>query len=86
MAAEEGNGSNDSAQGKRRQLILTFDSDTHTMEISGKIANTEQALSMLAMATREYERQLRAQQAITLQQQLQDMARSAKIAESLRGN
>jgi hypothetical protein len=74
-----GNGSD-----KTDELVLRFDRATTSLAISGHVYNIDTALAMLAMATREYERQLRTQQAMQLQAELRQAAQDAQIAAALR--
>jgi hypothetical protein len=66
------------------ELVLRFDRVNMTLAISGHVHNIDTALTMLAMGTREYERQLRAQQALQLQAELRQQAQDAAVANALR--
>ncbi len=66
------------------ELTLHFNSTTMRLHLSGHITSIDHALAMLAQATREYERQLRTQQAMQLQADLAQQARDAQIAAALR--
>jgi len=64
--------------------MLHFDRATMRLHISGQVHSIDTALSMLAQATREYERQLRAQHALQLQAELRQAAQDAQIAAAMR--
>ena len=84
MAAENnGNGAGGVKQWTDT-LTLHFDRTTHRLHLSGEVHNVDVALAMLAQATREYERQLRAQHAIQLQAELAQAARDQQIADAMR--
>lgn len=66
------------------RLVLTYDRARDHLEISGKVNSTHLMLDMLARATRVIEAQLRGEQAIQLQQHMQQMVRDQQVADALR--
>jgi hypothetical protein len=81
----EHNGNGNGGKDKHTdELVLHFDRATMTLYITGHVHNIDTALTMLAMGTREYERMLRSQQAIQLQNELRQSAQDAQIAAALR--
>lgn len=66
------------------RLVLTYDRARDHLEIGGKCNSLDLMLDMLARATRTLEAQLRAENAIKLQQQMREIARGQEIAASLR--
>jgi len=66
-------------------LVLTYDRARDHLDVGGKCNSLDLMLDMLARATRTIEAQLRAQQALQLNQQLQQAARDAAIAARVRG-
>lgn len=66
------------------RLVLTYDRARDHLEIGGKVNSTHLMLDMLARATRVIEAQLRGEQAIQLQQHMQQMVRDQQVADALR--
>lgn len=66
------------------RLVLTYDRARDHLEIGGKVNSLDLMLDMLARATRTIESQLRAENAVKLQQQLVQARREQEIADSLR--
>jgi len=65
-------------------LILTYNRATDHLDVGGKCNSLDLMLDMLGRATRTLEAQLRAQNAIALQQQLRQVEADRLIAESIR--
>lgn len=66
------------------ELVLHFDRASMRLNISGRVYSLDTALAMLAQATREYQRQLRTQEAIQLRNEVAQAAIDARLAASLR--
>jgi hypothetical protein len=65
-------------------MALTFDPAGFQLRVDFKGPNVECALAMLAQATRWFEAQLRAAQALQIQADMRRQAEDAAIAASLR--
>lgn len=61
MATDNGNKA-DADNKKFSQIVLTLNREDFTMGIGGATQNLDEALAMLAMATRNFEARLRAEQ------------------------
>ena len=66
------------------RLVLTYDRARDHLEIGGKCNSLDLMLDMLGRATRVLEAQQRAENAIKLQQQMQQMVRDQQVADALR--
>jgi predicted DNA-binding protein (UPF0278 family) len=65
-------------------LVLTYDRTRDHLDVGGKCNSLDLMLDMLARATRTIEAQLRAQNALALQQQMRRAAEDQAVADALR--
>lgn len=83
-ANDSSNGANGVTHQAVDTLILTYNRATDHLEVGGKCNSLDLMLDMLARATRTIEAQLRAQNALALQEQMRQAAADRAIADSLR--